>query len=776
MTFDENIPNDCRYAAFNASGELVGANVYGLSSDKEPIIIGQTGIAEYLSLWLKTYQDVEGHKTDNDKDVQHLINLWREPEVALNAYDHKGQHFLLTNHGAPNNNIYFVGISLERWRTRPDAYISLKDATSTINTLDEGLVLWKSGRFMLCNQKYLEIFNLDQSQTSKFGQKSTQFIDTILDGNTLSIPDDVSPNDFQNMLLTFTNEEGNSAEFQCTDGRVLKFSTHLTTFGSICCRVQDITTQKEKDLQAENMSQLMDELTVLKEAEKKKLEAVTDLLQATDDTLALFDQDLNFVLANDRWYDVHYTGIRPKPQPGESFDQHFRILVEDGFYMIPEGVSNDEFIEYVKQVARTYTKDVPFLLTDGRTYLGGSHETRLGGYLISSKDTTEKTRATEEFERQRELAHQNEKLSALGELLAGVAHELNNPLSVVFGYSQMLQGKVDDPKIAERLQLISQSAERAAKIVKMFLAMARQRPMKVAQCSINDIIRTVYEVSSYSLKSSGTEIILELDDSIPFISGDFDQLTQVFSNLMVNAGHALQNQGKSGVLQIRSYFDPKTEQVTVEVRDNGPGIPKDIQNRIFEPFYTTKDVGEGTGVGLSFCHRIIESHGGVLELESKVGEGASFFVRLAADAQDLVESPVHDQHPRKNGNRSILVVDDEAGVAQLICDLLEDRGFSVTKSTAPSLALKILEHNTFDAILSDFKMPNMDGEDFFNALAIVAPECVERIGFITGDTMGQKVREFFKKSHRPFIEKPIEAKELIDLVDGLCGLDFKVAS
>ena len=206
-----------------------------------------------------------------------------------------------------------------------------------------------------------------------------------------------------------------------------------------------------------------------------------------------------------------------------------------------------------------------------------SHKTSLGGYLISYRDITEQLRMDEELARQREIARQNEKLSALGELLAGVAHELNNPLSVVYGYAQMLKGRVDDPVAAERIELIRRAAKRSARIVKTFLAMARQRPTRIELCSLNDAVTTALEVSSYGLRSNGTAVETAFDETVPPVSGDFDQLVQVFSNLIVNAEHALKPRREQGKLTIRSWLDEDTDHVTVEVRDNGHGMPEDIR-------------------------------------------------------------------------------------------------------------------------------------------------------------------------------------------------------
>jgi CheY-like chemotaxis protein len=345
-----------------------------------------------------------------------------------------------------------------------------------------------------------------------------------------------------------------------------------------------------------------------------------------------------------------------------------------------------------------------------------------------------------------------------------VAHELNNPLSVIFGYSQMLQGKIEDPVAAERIDLICQSAERAAKIVRTFLAMARQRPTKIETCQVNDIVTTALEVSSYSLKSNGTEVLTHFDPEAPPIRGDFDQLAQVFSNLIINAGHAVEPQREDGQIVVKSSYDAQAGQTVVEIRDNGPGIPKEIQKRIFEPFFTTKEVGEGTGVGLAFSHRIITSHEGALDLKSAPGQGTQFFVRLDAVDPEGLEAETTKTLAGGFGPSRVLILDDEEGVAELMGDLLADEGFQVAKSTDPRAALKLIAAQPFDAVLSDFKMPDMDGQAFYEAARLVAPNLAQRIGFMTGDALSPHVAEFFANSGCPHVEKPIMKAELLALL------------
>lgn len=518
------------------------------------------------------------------------------------------------------------------------------------------------------------------------------------------------------------------------------------------------------DTQDKGRVVVVTDITVLKEAEAKTLDAVTDAIQSLDEALVLFDQDLNFVMANKRWYKIFFSDIAP-PELGESARSLMLRLMKNGFYLLPQGMDSDEFEARMIVALREYVKRVPVALADGRCLLASSHKTGLGGFLVSCTDVTEQRRAEENLKHQREISHQNEKLSALGELLAGVAHELNNPLSIVVGYAQMLQGKVHDPVLEKRVDRIAQAADRSAKIVKTFLAMARQRPAKIESCSLNDVVTIALEVAGYGLRANGVQVSLDLDPDLASVSGDPDQLVQVFTNLIVNAEHALAALGDCGVLTIRSYNDRQNEQTIVEVSDNGTGISKDIQARIFEPFFTTKDVGDGTGVGLAFCHRVVATHGGILDLKSSPDQGTSFFVRLGSIRSDDTDTDSAAASPDPSKNLRILVVDDEPDVGELIQDILEDAGYEAAKSTNVEMALKQLHSEQFDMIISDFKMPGIDGAGFYDLLKKQLPMLADRILFITGDSMSTKGTAFFEESHRPYLEKPIVADEMIRKIE-----------
>ena len=387
--------------------------------------------------------------------------------------------------------------------------------------------------------------------------------------------------------------------------------------------------------------------------------------------------------------------------------------------------------------------------------------------VSNTADLTDRKAVDAELAHQKEALHQSEKLSALGELLAGVAHELNNPLSIVVGQALLLKETASDEATAERASKIGNAADRCSRIVKTFLAMARQQPSELRRVDINDVLESSMEVAGYGLRSSDIHVKLKFMGQMPRILADADQLNQVFINLVVNAQQALEEINGERRLTLSTDYDAQSEEIVVKVTDNGIGIPEDIRSRIFEPFFTTKEVGSGTGIGLAFCHRIVERHDGTISVTSNAGVGSTFTVRLPAARASGEDAALTGVDAPASTGLSILVIDDEEDVAELISEILTGDGHIVIKANSGAGALRILRVNSFDIILSDLKMPNLDGQGLFEQLRSEKPDVLPHLGFVTGDTISPKAREFLRASGRPFVEKPIRPQDLRDLVNSL---------
>jgi PAS domain S-box-containing protein len=372
-------------------------------------------------------------------------------------------------------------------------------------------------------------------------------------------------------------------------------------------------------------------------------------------------------------------------------------------------------------------------------------------------DLTEPKRVEAELERQRQILHQNEKMSALGSLLAGVAHELNNPLSVVVGHAGLLEELAPDAATRERALKIRTSADRCARIVRTFLAMARSKPRQRGPVQLNATIEAALEIVAYGLRTADIEVVRQLAPDLPPVWADGDQLHQVFANLFINAQQALQS--STGPRQLRVTTGHDAASVWVEVADNGPGIPPEIASRIFDPFFTTKPQGVGTGVGLSVCHGVLAAHDGEISLKSAPGQGAVFVVRLPR-SQFVGEAVAAEARAQPWRRGRILVVDDEPDIGQLLADILERDGHSVAHALSGRDALARLSDGAVDLIISDLRMPDMDGPALYRALTSERPELARRMVFVTGDTLAADLTGFLSEIGARVIEKPLDPQDI----------------
>ncbi|SFC08852.1 His Kinase A (phospho-acceptor) domain-containing protein [Tropicimonas isoalkanivorans] len=244
-------------------------------------------------------------------------------------------------------------------------------------------------------------------------------------------------------------------------------------------------------------------------------------------------------------------------------------------------------------------------------------------------DLTHELALQAELERQKDLAFQSEKMSALGELLASVAHELNNPLSVVVGNAAMLSEEALETSAQKRVEKLSDAADRCVRIVRTFLSMARQQPLSVTSAPLKELVETALDAFRSHADEGRAEIALSLPEDLPLVSVDEIQIVQVILNLLINADQAMAEAGVGDWIRITAERRPPSAGlVRLVISDNGPGIPSEIHGRIFDPLFTTKSKGKGTGVGLAFCHRVMTAHGGAIQLDRGSAKGATFLIDL----------------------------------------------------------------------------------------------------------------------------------------------------
>jgi PAS domain S-box-containing protein len=384
-------------------------------------------------------------------------------------------------------------------------------------------------------------------------------------------------------------------------------------------------------------------------------------------------------------------------------------------------------------------------------------------FVAIQRDLTEQKRADEELANQREALYQSEKLSAMGQLLAGVAHELNNPLTVIIGHTTMLR-RTAPSDFRERAGKISDAAERCRRIVKNFLALARQHPMEQRRVDLNSVVRGATELLAYPLRVDTVEVSLSLAGDRLEMWGDADQLHQLIVNLISNAHHAMREIGPPRRLTITTR-QREGERITLEVADTGPGIPAEIQSRIFEPFFTTKPAGQGTGLGLSLCRSIVERHQGTISVASTRGRGATFCVEIPVGTpSEEAEEAVALSDPPQTRGRRILVVDDDPDVAELLAEVLVRAGHAVETAANGAQALDKIRGGSYDIVFCDMRMPELDGPGLYREVERRRPGLLKRWIFLTGDSLGQETAEFLDRVRAPTLMKPFDLGDVWRLV------------
>jgi signal transduction histidine kinase/CheY-like chemotaxis protein len=373
---------------------------------------------------------------------------------------------------------------------------------------------------------------------------------------------------------------------------------------------------------------------------------------------------------------------------------------------------------------------------------------------------------------------QSEKLAAIGELVAGVAHELNNPLTSVVLYAQMLLSQSKNVEFNHDLDTIVNEAQRASKIVRGLLGFARQHPVERKPVQINSILQSTMELVSYELRTHNIQAVTQYAPDLPFTMADLHQLQQVFINLLTNSRQAMEGVKPHGLINIISQVSPSifsipqsgvSPVIRITFQDNGPGIPPENLSHVFDPFFTTKEFGQGTGLGLSVCHGIISEHGGHIWVESEPGQGATFFIELPIIPPEApVEIPgmplfVASQDPPTEMTH-VLVIDDEPNVLTIIKRTLQRRGYKVDTVHSGASAKNLLEQVSYDLILCDIHMPGMNGPDFHQFLEFRYPEMTQRIIFTSGDLSSSSTRQFLDRTGIKCLEKPFKQDELLSLV------------
>lgn len=365
----------------------------------------------------------------------------------------------------------------------------------------------------------------------------------------------------------------------------------------------------------------------------------------------------------------------------------------------------------------------------------------------------------------RDRLFQQEKLASIGRLVAGVAHELNNPLTSVIGYSQLASASDNMADIKRSLPIIYEQALRCSKIVKDLLIFARQK--KTVRQPLRAASLMEESIGGLSLEFQKRKIRVDWrrPDEEVFISADQTQLKQVFTNLLTNAFQALEH--FPGEKKISVSIQTAADKVRFIIKDNGPGVSDEVAPKIFDPFFTTKDVGQGTGLGLSLSYGIIKEHGGVLYFEKNQPQGACFIVELPYQktAEVVPEKPVETVVLGGNGLTKVLLIEDEAPIRDLIQNILGPHRYRFDMAEDGRTALDKINANEYDLILCDYRIPLMDGITLYFEVKKNRPDKAKRFLFVSGSTeFVQNPQKFFSGQQVSCLLKPFTKDELIEAV------------
>jgi PAS domain S-box-containing protein len=395
--------------------------------------------------------------------------------------------------------------------------------------------------------------------------------------------------------------------------------------------------------------------------------------------------------------------------------------------------------------------------------------------VYSMSDITERINAeAKEKVLQRELSLTS-RLASIGEVAAGITHEINNPLTGVIAFAQMLM-QMDVPKnMREAVEVIHDGANRVVGIVDKLLTFARRDRPEKEYADINTILTNTLSMRSYEMRINNINVSYDLDEDLPKTMANIGKLQQVFLNIIVNAEQAMGRIHNGGEFSVRT--ERIDDKIRISLADDGPGIPEDIIDKLFDPFFTTKIDDGGTGLGLSISYGIVKEHEGRIYVRSVPGKGATFVVDLpiVAAVQRLEQATSSDRESSIVTSAKILVVDDEPHICRALDRLLTHEGHKVETAGNARTALRKMSKKQYDLVLLDIRMPGMSGIELYQRMKEVVPALQQRVICVTGDVISAKNKAFLEESGVPCVAKPFGVDELMSLVKQVLGGEIEDA-
>jgi PAS domain S-box-containing protein len=389
----------------------------------------------------------------------------------------------------------------------------------------------------------------------------------------------------------------------------------------------------------------------------------------------------------------------------------------------------------------------------------------ISGVVASARDVTE-------FKRNEQQAVQKEKLAAMGEMMAGVAHELNNPLTAILGISDLIRERAVDDSMRHQVDTVLKQARRAATIVQNLLVFSRPSILRQTKVQIDQIIKQALDTQRASLQQKKITVEFKPPPGLPPIEGDPKLLVQGFSNLIANAEQAIGGVRESGYIRISAAL--KEGKIALDFSDDGPGIAPENIGKVFDPFFTTRRPTGGTGLGLTISQAIVKEHGGKIEVESTPGAGATFRVLLPAAIEEVAPkapAPRAAAPPLAGAaelrGHSVFIVDDEESIREIVQEGLAARGMIVEGAPSSEEALAHLEAQDYEFVLCDFNLPGLNGEELFDRVRSQSQGPNPRFVFMTGALLDPRQVAKFEKKGASVLQKPFHVAALATLLTQL---------
>lgn len=492
------------------------------------------------------------------------------------------------------------------------------------------------------------------------------------------------------------------------------------------------------------------------------------LVESFPDLVIALDRECRCTFVSHR--STELLGFSPEQLTGSALSEHIEAHSWQELHLFLDSIMSGQCANGSTEfLARRSDGETRLFRATASPLINASDE--IEGAIASARDITDSKRMEQQL-------IQNERLAAMGQMIAGVAHELNNPLTAVLGVTELLRDSTPEESARKQLDIAHRQARRAAQIVQSLLAFSRPpQPRKIC-LNLSELIQRSLQLHEHSLRTNHVTVDFASAPDLPLILGDTSQLTQVFLNLIVNAEQAIHEVRDHGVLRIR--VSRAGDQVLATFQDDGAGIPHEILPRIFDPFFTTKRPGRGTGLGLSICLAILREHNGEIEAQP-APEGGSLFtislpiargtaVFLAEPSDQSVASP-GEASKEVSPAHSVLVVDDEESIREMIREGLSARGFEVQTAASVEGALSLMQRITFEAVLCDLNLRSRGGADrsgldVYAALTGNAPDAKDQplFFFMSGELVAPAFAEQLNQAGARMLQKPFRISDLIAML------------